>query len=180
MSPQVHHLREAHVGGVCRSIKLNSLRNASEDFGIPNFGQLFRTQITENWGHEVSQLVLRYVPNVLLDSIFIKLQNGLSNYRLPIHCLTSVERQGLDCQVEYTDANQGIMPESHYIWIQYTESNLDNTIQDRVRSFTVLYFSWTPLNQILQFQECLPTRKTILTFSKWCKNTQQWILRPQV
>jgi hypothetical protein len=37
MSPQVHHLRETHVRGVCRSIKLTSLKDASQDFRIPNF-----------------------------------------------------------------------------------------------------------------------------------------------
>jgi len=60
VSQQVHHLSETHVLGVCRSIKLTSLRDASVDFGIPNFGQLFRTQIEDDWGHEVSGLVLRY------------------------------------------------------------------------------------------------------------------------
>jgi len=115
VSPQVHHLRETHVRGVCRSIKLTSLRDASEDFGIPNFGQLLRSQIEEDWGHEVSGLMLGYDQNVLLDSIFIKLQNGLSYYRQPFHCPTSVERLGLDCKVEYTDANEGVMPESHNI-----------------------------------------------------------------
>ena len=39
LSQQVDHLRETHVRGVCRRIKLTSLRDASEDFGIPNFGQ---------------------------------------------------------------------------------------------------------------------------------------------
>jgi hypothetical protein len=38
-------LREIHVCGVYRSIKLTSLRDASEDIGIPNFGQQFHTQI---------------------------------------------------------------------------------------------------------------------------------------
>jgi hypothetical protein len=180
VSPQVHHLRETHVRGVCRSIKLTSLRDASEDFGIPNFGQLFRAQIEEDWGPEVSGLVLGYDQNVLLDSIFIKLQNGLSYYCQPFHCPTSVQHLGLDCKVEYTDANQGIMPESHNIWVQYTESDHDNTFQGRVPSFPVLYFSWTPPNQILQFQERLPAGKAISTFSKRCKKTQQWILRPQV
>jgi hypothetical protein len=42
VSPQVHHLRQTHFRGVCRSIKLTSLRDASEDFEIPDFGQLFR------------------------------------------------------------------------------------------------------------------------------------------
>jgi len=103
---------------VCRSIKSTSLRDASEDFGIPNIGQLFRTQIEEDWGHEVSGLVLGYDQNVLLHSIFIKLQNRLLYYHQPFHNPTSVECLGLDCKVEYTNANQGIMPESHNIWVQ--------------------------------------------------------------
>jgi len=77
VSQQLYRLRDIHVRGVCRSIKLTSLRDASEDFGIPNFGQLFRAQIEEDWGHKVSGLVLGYDQNVLLDSIFIKLHNGL-------------------------------------------------------------------------------------------------------
>jgi len=164
---------------VCRSIKLTSLRDASEDFGIPNCGQVFPAQIEEDWGHEVCGLVLGYDQNALIDSIFIKLQNGLLYYCQPFHCPTSVERLGLDCKVEYTIANQGIMPECHKVWVQYTESNLDNTFQGRVPSFPVLYFSRTPLNQILQFQERLPARKTISTISNRCKKTQQWIVHSQ-
>jgi len=158
---------------MCRSIKLTSLRDASVDFGIPNFGQLFHTQIKHDRGHEVSGQVPRYDQNVLIDSVFIKLQNGLLNYRQPFHCPTSVERLGLKCKVEYTDANQGIMRESHNIWVQYTDSDLDNTFQGRVPSLSVLYFSWTPPDQILQFQECLPAGKWIFTFSKRCKKTEQ-------
>jgi hypothetical protein len=92
VSPQVHHLRETHVRGMCRSIKLASLRDTSEDFGFPNFGQLFRAQIEEDWGPKVSGLVLGSDQNVLLDNVFIKLQNGLSYYHRPFHCPTSVER----------------------------------------------------------------------------------------
>jgi len=180
ISQQVHHLRETHVHGMCRSIKSTSLRDASVDFGIPNFGQLLRTQIEDHWGHKVSGLVLGYDQNVLIDSLFIKLQNGLLYYRQPFHCPTSVECLGLDCKVEYTDANQGIMPEFHNILVQYTDSDLDNTFQGRVPSFPVLYFSWNPPNQILQFQESLPAGILISTFSRRCKKTQQWILRPQV
>jgi hypothetical protein len=51
VSQQVYHFRETYVRGVCRRIKLTSLRNASEDFRIRNFGLLFRTQIEEDWGH---------------------------------------------------------------------------------------------------------------------------------
>jgi len=77
------------------------------------------------------------------------------------------------------DAKQGIMPESHNIWVQYTESDLDNTFQGRVPSYSVFYFSWIQLHQILQFQERLPAGKLISTFSKRRKKTRQWILRPQ-
>jgi len=155
VSQQLYHLRETHVCGVCSSIKLTSLRDASEDFGIPNFGQQFRAQIEEDWGHKVSGLVLGYDQNVLLDSIFIKLQNGLLYYHQPFHNPTSVDRLGLDCKIEYTNSNKGIMPESHNIWVQYMQSeenDLDNTFQGWVPHFPVLYFSWTPPNQILQFQ----------------------------
>jgi len=179
VSQQVYQLRETHVRGVCRSIKLTSLRDASEDFGIPNFGQLFHVQIEEDWGHNVSGLVLGYDQKVLFDSIFFKFQNGLLYYRQPFHCPTSVERLGLDCKVEYTNANQGIMPESHNIWVKYTrseEKNLDNTFQGRNLCVPVLYFSWTPPNQILQFNECLPARIALCTFSTRCKKTQQWVL----
>jgi len=156
VSQQVHHVRETHVRGVCRCIELTSLRDASVGFGIPNFGQLFCTQIEDDWGHDVSGLVLRYDQNVLIDSVFIKLQNWLLYYRQLFHCPTSIERLGLDCLVEYMDAKQGIMPESHNIWVQYMDTDLDNTFQGQVPSFLMLYFSWTPPNQILQFQERLP------------------------
>jgi len=167
---------------VCRSIELTSLRDASEDFGIPNYRQLFRAQTDEDWGHEVSRLVHGYDQNVLRDSIFSKLHNGLLYYRQPCHNLTSVERLGLDCKVEYTNANQGIMPEADNIWVQYTQSeenDLDDTFQGRFPCFPVLYFSWTPPNQIFHFQEHLSAGNPILTFSKRCKITQQWVLRPQ-
>jgi len=146
VSPQVHHLRETHVRGVCRSFKLTSLKNASIDCGIPNVGQLFRTQIEDDWGHAVSGLVLGYDQNVLIESVCIKLQNGLLYYRQPFHCPTSVERLGLDCKVEYTDANHGIMPESYIIRAQYTGSDLENTFQGRVPSF--LYYTSARLHRI--------------------------------
>jgi hypothetical protein len=158
---------------------LTSLSDASKEFGIPNFGQLFRPHIEEDCRHEVCGLVLSYEQNVLLDSIFIKLQNELSYYRQPFHCPTSVEHLGLDCKVEDTDANQEIMPESHNIWVQYSESDLDNTFQGRIPTFPVLYFCWTPLNQILQFQECLRAGKMIPTVYTRCKKTEQWILHCQ-
>jgi hypothetical protein len=65
-------LREIHVCGECRGIKVASLRNASVDFGMPKFGQLFLTQIEDDWGHEVCGLVLGYDQNVLIARVFIK------------------------------------------------------------------------------------------------------------
>jgi len=163
---------------VCRSIKLTSLRDASVDFGIPNFGNLFHAQSEEDWGHEVCGLVLGSDQNALIRSILIILQNGLLYYHQPFHCPTSVKRLGLHCKNKYTNANQGIMPKSHSIWVQYTESDLDDTFEGRVSSVPVLYFSWTPQNQILQFQECLRAGNTISTISKRCKKTQPCILCP--
>jgi len=75
------------------------------------------------------------------------------------------------------------MPEADNIWVQYTQSeqnDLDNTFQGRIPSFSVLYFSWTAPNLILQFEEHLPAGNAILVFSERCKKTQQWVLRPQV
>ena len=125
--------------------------------------------------------MLGYDQTVLIDSIFIKLQNGLLYYCQPFHCPTAVEHLGLDCNVEYTNANRGIMPEAHNIWVRYMQSqdnDLNNTIQGRITSFPALYFSWTPPNHILQFQEWLPAGKAMSTCSKRCQKTQQCVLRP--
>jgi hypothetical protein len=73
VSQQLYHERETHVRGVCRRIKLTSLRDASDDLGIPTFGLLFCMQMEEHWEHKVSGLVLGYDQNVLLAGIFIKL-----------------------------------------------------------------------------------------------------------
>jgi hypothetical protein len=161
-----------HVRAGCCGIILISPRDTSDDFAIPNFGQLFCAQIEEDWGHEVCELVRRYDQNVLIDSIFIKLHNGLLYYRQPCHCPTSVERLGLDCKVEYTNINHRIIPEANNICVQYTqgeENELYNTFQGRMASFPVLYVSQTPQNQILKLQVRLPVGKALLTFSKMCQ-----------
>jgi len=176
---QVHHLRETHVHSMCRSIKLTSGSDALVDFGIPNFRQWFRTEIEDDWGYKVNGLVLRYDQNVFIDSIVIKLQNRLFYYRQPFHLPTSVEHLGLNCQVEYTNANQRIMPEYHNISIRYMDCDLKSTFQCRVPSVPVVYFNWILPNPILQFQECLTAENLILTFSERFMKTQHWILRPQ-
>jgi hypothetical protein len=74
------------------------------------------------------------------------------------------------------------MPEAHSISVQYTQSeenDLDNTFQERIPCFPVLYFSRTPPNQIPQFQARLPAGKAISIFSNRCKKTQQWVFCPQ-
>jgi hypothetical protein len=100
-------------------------------------------------------------------------------YHQPFHCPTAGECLELNCSLEYAGAGLGIVPESHNIWVQYMESDLDNTFQGRVPSFSVLYFSWTPPNQILQFYKCVLAGKTIPTISIRYKKTEQWILHPQ-
>ena len=69
----VHHFSESHIRGVCRSIKLSSLREASEDVGITLFGQLSCAHIDENWRHEDGGLVVGYDQYVLTERIFINL-----------------------------------------------------------------------------------------------------------
>jgi hypothetical protein len=67
VSQQVYYLTETYVHGVCRSIKLTSVGDASVDFGISNFRQLFYAQIEADLGHEVSGLVLGHNQNVPLE-----------------------------------------------------------------------------------------------------------------
>jgi len=179
LSQQVHHLRKIHICRLWGCLKLTSLGDASDDVGSPTFRQVFYAQIKEDWGHNVCGLLLRYDHNALHNSIFIKLQNRLLYYHQLFHCRTSDERLGLNCKGEYTNANQGIMPESNNICVQYTNSDLDHTFEGCVPSFPAVFCSWTPPNQILRFQLCLPAGKTISTILKWCKKTQQSILRPQ-
>jgi len=137
VSQRGQHFRETHVRGVCRSNKLTSLRDASVDFGIPNFGLLCHTPIEHDWWHQVSGLVLWYDQNVLIDSISSELQNGLLYYSQPFHGPASVKRLASDCKVEYTDANQGIIPWYHDIWVQYMHSDLNNIFQGDVPTFPV-------------------------------------------
>jgi hypothetical protein len=67
--------------------------------------------------HQISGLVLGYHQNVLIYSMFIKLHNVLFYYCQLFHCPTSVEYLGLDCNEEYTNANEGIIPEFRDICI---------------------------------------------------------------
>jgi hypothetical protein len=45
----MHYLRETHVCGECRSVKLKSSTDVAGDFEIPNLGKLFQAQIEEDW-----------------------------------------------------------------------------------------------------------------------------------
>jgi len=70
-------------------MKLTSLRDTLEDFGISNFEPLIHAEIEQ---YEVSGLMLGYDQNVLLDSIFIILQNEVLYYCQLFDCPTSIER----------------------------------------------------------------------------------------
>jgi len=70
------------------------------------------------------------------------------------------------------------MPQSHNIWVQYTESDLDNTFQGHVPSFPGLCNHWTPEDQILHYMDHLPCRQMISTFTQRSKKTPQCILHP--
>jgi len=91
VSQQVHYLRQPHVCRVCSSTTLTLLRDASVDFRISNCGQPFCTQSEEDWGHEVNGLLLGYDHNVLIDTIYNKLRNGLLYYCQAFHCPTSAK-----------------------------------------------------------------------------------------
>ena len=122
--------------------------------------------------------MLGYDQNVLISSIFVKHYSGLLCYHQPFPSPTSVECLGLNYKVQYSNANQGIIPESHNIWVQLTENDendLVNTFQGQVPAIPVLYFPWTPPDQNLWFEECLPAGKTITTLLKMCRITQQSI-----
>jgi len=182
VSQQVYHSGITHIHGVYNCIGLTWLRDVSKDFRIANFGQLFHMQIPGDRGLKDSGLILRYDQNILIDSIFTKFQNGLLYYCQPFHNPTHVKHLELDCNIDYTNANQGIMPDAHNIWVLYMNSEenyLDNTFEGRIFTFPWIYFNSTPLNQIIQYDEPLPPRKAISTASRRCKKTQQWVLCPQ-
>lgn len=110
------YLIQCHHCGVCRRVKLTLLRDTSEDVRISKVGQLFWSQIEEASGQWVCGLVVIYDQNVLKGSILVIYQNELWYYCRPCHCPTCVECLELDCKVEYSNANQGIIPESHNSW----------------------------------------------------------------
>ena len=159
-----------------RSLKLTSHRDVWVHFSFPHFLQPLDAQIEVDCSHEVSRLLLGCDQNGLTDSTFIKIQNGLLYYSQPCHCPPSIECLGVDCKVGSTNPNQGIMPESHNIWVKYTDGDVDNPIQSWIPSIPVWYSSWTPPNQIFQFHELLPTGNLLSSFYKRCKKTQQWII----
>jgi len=71
ISQQLYRLTETHVCWVCNRHILSPLRDVSEDIGISNFGQQFRADIDEYWGHQLCGLMLRYNQQVLIHNIFI-------------------------------------------------------------------------------------------------------------
>lgn len=80
-----------------------------------NFCHLFHSSIPEDLGHAIIRMVFKYNQNVLPVILFTSVQNQLLYYSQPFHCLSSVQCLGHDCQVEYTKASHGIIPQSYNI-----------------------------------------------------------------
>jgi len=146
---QAPHVRETHVCRVCSNIELLSVADATVRFSVPNFGQLVHVPIEEDLGHEVSWLVLRHYQNVLIDSIFIHLQNRLLYYHQPFHCPTSVKHVKIDCKVEYTNGNKVIMSESDDIGVQYMYIRLITPSQ--AKFLRLQLYSFARLHRIRSF-----------------------------
>jgi len=142
-----------------------------KDIVIHNFGQLFWIQIEMKYNYQVSGLGPGYDQNVHINSIFINLPNGLLYYPQPLYNSMSTEHLNLKYKVEYTQANQGILPQAQKIWVQYTqceEHYLKNTFRGLISSFPVYSFIGTPLYLILLNVENKLAAKTILTNSQRC------------
>jgi len=135
--------------------------------------------IEVHYSRKVSGLLFRCNHNVFADGIYIQVQNGLLYYSQPFHCPPSIECLEVNRHVEYTNGNEGIMPDSDNFWVQNSDFDLHNPIQSGIASTPKLYYSWTPSIQSFQFLMHLSTRYIILTVYKRCKMTQQWILCSQ-
>ena len=84
--------------------------------------------------------------------MFIQSQTELLYTCQLFHCPTCIESLELDCNIEYINANQGIILESNKIWIQYNESeenDLNNSGHGLVHAVVAFHFGWTPSNQNL-------------------------------
>lgn len=103
---------------------LTLLRDVLEYPRNPHCGQPFLAQTNDDWGYKGSRRLLRYDQIVLLGGILIQPANELLYYRQPFNCPISVEHLGLHCKVDYTDANQRIMPESHDICVRHVKVTL--------------------------------------------------------
>jgi hypothetical protein len=77
ISQQIHHLHETHASEGCRTIRCTLLRDVPNVCRFANLEQQFQVPVEERWGQEFGWLVLGYDQNVLLNNLFIELQNRL-------------------------------------------------------------------------------------------------------
>jgi hypothetical protein len=77
-------------------------------------------------------------------------------------------------------AKEDVVSETHSYWVQDMESDCENAFQGRVPTFPSSQGRWTPPIGILQCENYIPARRTILMFSKTYRTTQQWMLYLQV
>jgi hypothetical protein len=108
-------MRDTHVCGVCERIKQIPLRDASDDVEIPFFQYLIHVHMKENWGHDFGGWELEYIHDVGIEIILKSIHNAQMYYCTPFHSRTSVNLQGLHCEREYSNANQGLIPVPHAI-----------------------------------------------------------------
>jgi len=151
----VNLLWEMHTCTVCWSIKLTTFRSILEVFNIPIIRLQFhilsciKHSVKDRW------LAISHHLIVLLDSLFIQLQNTQWYYFLSFHNSTFVGWLVLVWNIAYVNAEYGIMSDDHVIWVQFTldeEIYLSNTVPEWVRFIPVLISSWTQLYQFLHFQ----------------------------
>jgi len=109
----------------------------------------------------------------------INLGMGCHNYNQLFHCAASVEHLGLDCKVEYTNVNLVIMPESHNIWVQYTEVTIITPSKAEFLFF--LYYTVAGLGQIISsnVRSTVPQEKWYWTFQQGARtlNNGYYILK---
>ena len=164
---------------MCRSINLTSLINSVVNIQIRNFEQLFSTQTKQDdCEHNVSVLVLRYHQREFIHSIFVWLQSGHLYHGQWYNIRPSVQHQGIDCKIDYTNINEGIMSEYHHIEVKYIESemnDLDCSYHGQDSSVLGSYSSCTPANQIFQCLEPLLSGKIIVICITKCNMPPQWV-----
>jgi len=136
----------------------------------------------KDWGLQVNRLLLSHYENVLQENLIIQFQNCQFHCYQPFERANSVYYLGLEFIVEYTNGNQGIMPESHNNRVQCMpskENHLHNIFKLSVPACPGINFRSIPWNLTFHLQESLSARNMISTYSRRFKKTQWCVLSAQ-